>query len=319
MEAPDRETPASVLLFLLALLPAIGFFIHWEGQDYDPGLLDFKGGAAGEAGLVQVFPDRLLTLSRLEAVRSYGPDNLYEYVNGHAEFYLGAGFKGLKVGEYAEGQGARQPLVVVDLFDMGEPLHAFGVLMDEAGASTRPLALGDMAFRGDRNILVIQGRFFLKMAAFADDAPLKEVAQEVLARLPKTKGAGLAFGFPDLGEEQGTRFIKENYRGLEFLGRVIEKRFLWQQTVLTAFLVTGKPDQIDHLRQAFFEFFAADGLEVTKHEIQLPGAEIHTIHDPYEGPWFLLLMEGRLYGIYHALDDALLGRIRTFLQPDVLP
>ncbi|MBF0589091.1 MAG: hypothetical protein HQL53_08190 [Magnetococcales bacterium] len=311
--ARQQMTPTAVLLFLLALLPVIALGLYWFGQDYDPGLLHFKRGA-GLGKVENAFPKRLGSYARIGPVRPYDRDNLYEYVNGHAEFFIGAGFKGLLVGEYATSADAKQPLAVVDLFDMGKPLHAFGVLMSEAGEQNTPLTLGDMAFAEGRSLIAIKGSYYLKLAAFADDVPLAEIATGVMARLKRDAAEGLNFRFPDFGAEQGTRFIKENYHGLEFLQNVIEKRFQWQDKRLKAFLVTGQPKQIAGLRRSFLQFFASDGLDVTPYKEGPEGVELLTIDDPYEGAWFLMLQKERLYGVFHPLDDALLVRIRDFVS-----
>ena len=46
-----------------------------------------------------------------EPAREFDADSLYEYINGHAEYYLGAGFEGLSVGEYGAGEDGQPKLV----------------------------------------------------------------------------------------------------------------------------------------------------------------------------------------------------------------
>jgi len=74
-----------------------------------PGRRQRSGSAGGR------LPASLGGRQRVGAPRPFSRDTLYEYVNGHAEYYLSAGFEGLAVGEYgADAQG--QPSLVVNLW-----------------------------------------------------------------------------------------------------------------------------------------------------------------------------------------------------------
>ncbi len=56
--------------------------------------------------------------------RVYGPDNLYDYVDGGAELYRSYGFRGMFGRTYSRDN---QPEIVVDIFDMDSSANAFGV------------------------------------------------------------------------------------------------------------------------------------------------------------------------------------------------
>jgi len=81
-----------------------------------------------EAGLEALLPDasRLPGWRVVEGPVSYGPDRLFDYLDGGAERYLGLGFRQLVHVRYQLGE---DPLacVRVDLFDMGGPSGAFGI------------------------------------------------------------------------------------------------------------------------------------------------------------------------------------------------
>ncbi|MBU0985670.1 MAG: hypothetical protein KKH68_00325, partial [Proteobacteria bacterium] len=56
----------------------------------------------------------------------YIPPNLYEYINGAAEFFIAYGFTELAGANYAPVSGDKDT-VTVDIYDMGNKLNAFGV------------------------------------------------------------------------------------------------------------------------------------------------------------------------------------------------
>jgi len=81
-----------------------------------------------EAGLETLLPDasRLPGWRVVEGPVSYGPDRLFDYLDGGAERYLGLGFRQLVHVRYQLGE---DPLacVRVDLFDMGGAAGSFGI------------------------------------------------------------------------------------------------------------------------------------------------------------------------------------------------
>jgi hypothetical protein len=81
-----------------------------------------------ETELEALLPDasRLAGWGVVEGPVSYGPDRLYEYLDGGAERYLGYGFRRLVHLRYQLGE---DPLacVTLDLFDMGGTPGAFGM------------------------------------------------------------------------------------------------------------------------------------------------------------------------------------------------
>ncbi|MBF0462395.1 MAG: hypothetical protein HQL87_13500 [Magnetococcales bacterium] len=303
---PARHAaPVVVRLLLLALLPLLAAVLYERGQQYDPTLLNFK--SAGHP-LTTFLPKQVENWRREEAVRSFDKANLYEYVDGHAEYFLSAGFRALAVAEYRLPTDTQQPSAVLDLYDMGEPLNAFGTLMDEIGTNGQPVAVGEAGFQNRRGLGFISGPYYVKLAAFADDLPLLAVAQAVERALHQ--GAGPSTGklsldglFPDLGTVVATRFIKENYHGWNFLQRVVERSFKRADgVVIQAFSVTGTPEQMATLEQAMVAFFRQEGTAVTERREE--GMRILQIADRYEGDWIVVPLARGWLGIFHPWEDA---------------
>ena len=48
-------------------------------------------------GIAALLPATLLGRKQASKVRSFSRDTLYEYVNGHAEYYISAGFRALRL------------------------------------------------------------------------------------------------------------------------------------------------------------------------------------------------------------------------------
>ncbi len=290
---PPPQPAAWVRAGLLALLPALLGMVWWTGQSFDPGLIRFEAKKAAKAAAL---PSAVAGHARAGPARTFNVDTLYEYVNGHAEYYIKAGFEELTTAEYGP---ADKPVLVVDAFDMGKPLHAFGVLMDEAGKDRKAIDVGDMGFKDGGGIRFIAGRHYVRITFFAPVADPVRAARDV--GLEKRGAPGQAFRFPDYGKITATRFIKENYRGLDFLADVVERDFETGSGTFTAFLVLG--DGGPDAAKALLDFLKSDGIAVEARDI--PGGTVHLIDDPYEGPWFAALVDGRLTGGFGALTPDL--------------
>ncbi|MEO5376769.1 MAG: hypothetical protein H7832_03140 [Magnetococcus sp. DMHC-6] len=309
-----HSAPVAVRGVLLALLPLLAALLYWQGQQVDSSLLDFQSGGHT---LTAFLPKQVEKWQREERVRSFNSANLYEYVNGHAEYFLSAGFRALTVAEYRLPTDDKQPSLVLDLYDLGDPLNAFGILMDEMGSSGQPVAVGDAGFVNRRSLGFMAGSYYVKLAAFADDLSLQVVAQAVAKSIQNGTGPSpdkISFDrlFPDLGTLVTTRFIKENYHGWSFLQRVVERSFKQADgTVIQAFVVTGTPEQMLQLEQTLINFFKQEGSAISARQEE--GIRLVQIADRYEGDWFVVPLKRSLLGIFHPWDDHFKKPFKAFI------
>lgn len=307
--APNPPTaPLAIRLALLALLPLILLYLYLEGRDFEPDLLELRP-AEDEIG--KVLPRRLGSLELAAPIRRYHKDNLYEYINGHAEYFISAGFQGLTVAEYGKDPEG-QPQVVVNLYQMDSPLSAFGVLMNEAGTGTS-LEVGALGFASDQGLSFIQGPTFIQMSLFDPALPGPELGRTLAAPLPGAGRVDLSFGFPPLGKVLETRFVRESYRGLDFLHRVIERRFERDGRELDAFVVSASDGEIQGLTEALNRFIAHEGFPSRTETHQ--ELSFRAVADPYEGDWFYVALPGNLLGVFAALNAALMEEIARFARP----
>jgi hypothetical protein len=309
LAAESPNAPFVVRLGLIALLPLIALALYIDGQHYDPDLVKLEPRQAGTSLTDDLFPVTLAGLQRAGQVRHFGKDDLYEYIDGHAEYFIGAGFRSLAVGEYGD-TGNGQPALVVNLYDMGAPLNAFGVLVDEAGDQDS-VDVGAMGFRSGQGLSFIHGPYYVQTSLFDKDLSAEAAAADLAARLAEQeKHPGLAFQFPALGEVVSTRFVKESYHGLGFLNEVLERSFERKGQEIQTFLVQGSEAEIDGLVRAFEAFFKED--EMPYRRIEQGGSMFFLVDDPYEGEWFFVPLQTRLLGVYAPLDDELVAQIKEF-------
>jgi hypothetical protein len=300
--------PAPVRLLLLLMLPLMAGWFYLDGQIYEADLLAFKPADQASAWS-QIIPPRLGQMARAGQIRRFTKETLYEYINGHAEFFIGAGFRELAVAEF--GQTATgDPALVANLYHMGKPLNAFGTLVNEAG--DRPSAdVGSLGFAMGQGVNFIQGPYYVQLSLFDQDIdPLPAARQLADGLAAGMQDSELSFQFPDFGQVIRTGFVREYYRGMEFFNRVLERSFQQGEGQLKAFITTGDAAEASASLQALQQFLDEEGIPFTTRRDK--GLEFTLVSDPYEGDWFLVPLAGRLLGVFARLDEQLITQVQTF-------
>lgn len=137
------------------------------------------GSTSSDSGLIP--PSAVLEgWSASEGPIEYAPGTLYEYLDGGAERYLGYGFQRLDHARYQLGNDLLAS-VVLDVYDMGSELGAFGIYRSvrPAGAADREWCVE--GFRSGTVTSAWQGRIYVHCAADDDRPALMEMAERLVA------------------------------------------------------------------------------------------------------------------------------------------
>ena len=123
----------------------------------------------------------------------YGPENLYQYLDGGADVYLLYDFQVLLHEDLKSGQAE----LAVDIFDMGNAEDAFGMYAAERAPSYNFLDIGIEAYRNEGILNFLQDRYYIKLAGFGpgSDNLLEKIARVLSARIAGTRS------FPSLLEK----------------------------------------------------------------------------------------------------------------------
>lgn len=321
-----NSVPLRYRLFLIGLLPIIAGVLYYRGQSYDPALIDFRTAvrqeAQGPGSSAQSIvksrssptPQEIAGFRKLGEAQYYTKDNLYEHVDGHAEYFISAGFQGLTVTEYsaysAGGTKAAQAEMQVEVFDMGKSIQAFGVLADESGENPPQVSVGAMGYKTSGGVNFIKGRYYVKISAFNQKAPVLKFAREFAGTLSAGPDSFQVFSkFPDLGKVDSTRFVKEGYRGLDFLHNVVEREYAIGDKKIKVALMTGSGREMQSLRSSFLNYFRKSGIP---HErLERDGKEAYRVIDKYEGNWLLIPGPDAIFSVFGTDDEEIL---RYFLK-----
>lgn len=99
----------------------------------------------------------------------FNPDNLYDYINGGAELYLSYGFEKAVNRTYVRPD---QPDIVVDLFDMGTSVNAYGVFSHSMETFERAFGQGSQYSEG--LLLFWKDRYYLSIMSYPETPESKK-------------------------------------------------------------------------------------------------------------------------------------------------
>jgi len=305
-------------LGLIGVLPLIALTLYVKGQKYDPALLDFTKAGRQEtsdaAALIQTVTESaspsvsdFAGFRRVGQELRYTKDNLYEHVDGHAEYFISAGFEGLAVAEYAPaGSGTLKTEIQTEVYNMGKDIQAFGVLVDESGDNAPAVSIGTMGFRNTGGINFIKGHYYVKITASDPKLPLMTFAKAFADKLPAATGSFAAFErLPRIGITGKTRFIKEGYRGLDFFHNVLEREYTIDGRKIILALLAGSRQEITQTVPAFLEYVQKSGMPIEQSEHA--DKTIYKVKDKYEGSWFLIASPKAVFAVFGTDDNAVLG------------
>ncbi|MFQ6097943.1 MAG: DUF6599 family protein [Armatimonadota bacterium] len=120
--------------------------------------------------------------NRVAGPEFYGPATLYEYIDGAAGLYQSYDFRRLAAASYQVGDDAKRS-IVVELYEMGSPLQAFGIYSVERSPQMKPERIGTegYVFQGSCNFY--KGRVYAKLAARQRDGATVRVLRQFAARI----------------------------------------------------------------------------------------------------------------------------------------
>ena len=285
-------------LGLYLLLPVFALAVYIHGHRYSPSLFEYKGQHA--PALAGFLPASLDGLSRDGHPRVFTKDNLFELVDGHAEFFISAGFKQSAVAGYrVAGDEAGMPVINIEVYDMGAPENAFGVMAEE-GAQAEAFDVGFMGVKTGESAMFIKGPYYVKLTAFAKGADKLSAC----ARAVDKAMTGVAATLPQLDRlpdkgSTGKNYIRKDYLGMDFFAGVFEKKYNRGGEEFSAFVMTPKEGAKTLVNKALAFYKQSGAKTVAVESGEMRGWDIA---DKYEGSMTLTVAVHDVIGVKGLAD-----------------
>ena len=242
----------------------------------------------------------------------YGPDNLYQYMDGAADIFV---LYGVRQVLHLDAR-AKNADISVDVFDMGSAEAAFGMYAAERSPEFRFMTIGTEGYKYEGMLNFLQGRYYVKLLGFGDgaDALLEDVAAELSTRIGARPGLPALFNKLPTGNRKphSEQYIPADPLGHAFLGPayIVAYALGDQESKL---LVTVASDDADAQRriQKLEEHFAKTGKCETAPEL---GAGAVRASNSFEGTVvaqtkgrYLILLLNPVQGSEQLLKNAASG------------
>ncbi|MFH1349408.1 MAG: DUF6599 family protein [Pseudomonadota bacterium] len=151
----------------------------------------------------------------------FGPQNLWEYIDGQAELYLDYGFKLVLTTDYTSMDGAKS--LSIEIFQMESPDHAFGIYAAERSPQDNFIKMGVQGYLGENILNFWKGPYYVKLTSFQSFHGTKEILLKLAGSIEKKIKGGdsepeLFACFPEKNRaKMSGRFIPKNFLGQRFL------------------------------------------------------------------------------------------------------
>lgn len=180
-------------------------------------------------------PDAAAGWAWREEPRTYAPDTLYEYIDGAADLYLSYGFKEVAVADYVKG-GGDEGWITVDVYDMGAPIHAFGIYGSEMPPDPEAFPVGMQGYESDGLVAFWQGDYYVKVMLIDGDMDgARALARATAKLLPEAAGMPEELNrLPVEGRIAGSeRYVKTSALGHRSLVEVVSADYTVGETTAT--------------------------------------------------------------------------------------
>jgi hypothetical protein len=331
MEAESMTKPgrmeARLSLVVLAVLVMAGVGVYLRQFRINPAVIALRpesqqaalSPVAEQAPLLDAAESGLLPFSPPER---FGPDTLYEKIDGRADLYLASGFVSLASQRFAP-DGASDKWVELSIYDMGAPENAFSVF----SMQRRQDALADdrlpNAYRTENALFMVHGKFYLELIGTDAADSLQQAMGTLARRFVETHGGTIkaqapAIGLlPPEGLQDGTlTLIAANAFGYEQLDRIYTAEYRIEGAVLTAFVSDRRSaDAAASLAAGYRRTLLSYGANDVDTPILVKDAAVLMFFDTYE----IVFSRGKyLAGIHEAGDvkaaETLAERLATHLE-----
>jgi hypothetical protein len=201
-------------------------------------------------------------------VETYTAENLYEKINGKADFYLDSGFRKLFTRRF-KNRGDDTLWFEVYLYDMASNWNAFSVLSRQrrpevvASKILEPLH----SYRTANSLYCVNGHYYIELVGSVEAELLFKAIMDTRENLRKNLAVGMLAEIPELKFFPAERIVPESFKlylsdtfGYEKLTNTYTARYRMDGEIVTAFF-SKRPDPQDarNIARAYHSFLLDSG------------------------------------------------------------
>jgi len=176
-----------------------------------------------------------------DKVMQFGAENLYEQIDGRAEFYFAYDVIGLTFASFDKSND-NSLSINLSIYDMGTPTNAFGVFSGERSIGAPRIELGRDAYRSGANYYIWKGQYYIQVIALDTLDILKQVGLDMAGKLNSVlqDSGEPVWGLNALPQvdrvPESAQYFLVNAMGLDFMRNTYMAQYAKGDVVVTTFL-----------------------------------------------------------------------------------
>ena len=223
-----------------------------------------------------------------DKVMYFVPENLYEHIDGRAEFYLAYDMIRMCFVSFEKSSDSGI-FIDISIYDMGTPTNAFGVFSTERPLGSSQLKLGRDAYRSGTDYYIWKGRYYVQIIAGDDSAELQQISMDIAKELTGSleDSNEAVWGLTALPKAnlvpQSVCYYLADAMALDFMKNTYTARYHRGQTEVTVFL--SRQDSVQAAEATVAGFIKHTGLYgkevnlLTVDSIELVSCDMGEIND----------------------------------------
>jgi hypothetical protein len=219
----------------------------------------------------------------------YGPDNLWDFINGAADTYLSYGFVDLHIAEYKKGKN----VIKLEIYRQGNSTLAFGIYSTERSPSFRFVKLGAQGYIADGAVNFFKGSYYVKIRTYSKNEKTLQSTESLALKVSNmlegdTEMPAVLSLFPENGRKVNDEsFINESVLGHKFLNKAFRATYEVGTDNFSIFIFDNRSNEESlKMVQSYLTSAGMDSAE--------SGSGKYMVTDGYNGSIFLAWKENRI-------------------------
>lgn len=246
-------------------------------------------------------------------IKVYNSDNLWEYIDGAADYYLNYGFLNLEAREYNRTE---DEYIKVEIYDHQNAINAFGIYAYERTPDAEFLEIGAEGYMIHSSLNFYTGNYYVKIFSHQSDSAtisaIKSLAAKTLQNLASdTETIDVLSLLPVEGKMlHSEKYFPTNYLGYSFFNNAISAGYLAGDKKFSVFVIHAASSQgaLDMLQKY---------LDFSKVSEKASENKIFAIEDFFNGPLRVKVQKDYLFGIVELNDSELEQKILNEISAKV--
>jgi len=216
----------------------------------------------------------------------FGPENLWDFINGAADTYLAYGFVDLHVAEYKKGKN----VIKLEIYRHSDNTMAFGIYSTERSPSFRYMNLGTQGYIADGSINFFKGNYYVKIRTYSKNEKTLQSTESLALKVSNMLGGdskmpSVLSQFPETGKKLNEEtYINESVLGHKFLNKAYKAIYEVGSDNFAIFIM--EKNSPEETVKSVDDYLAATGMDPVG-----AGSGRYMLKDGYNGTIFLAWKE----------------------------